>query len=99
MPYIKEEDREKFLYTPKKLGSNSEVDLLRKVAESCDTAGDLNYVFTVLCHQYLQIRGKNYQNINDCIGALEGCKMELYRRIVAPYEDVKIAVNGDVKHI
>jgi hypothetical protein len=30
------------------------------------------------------------------IGALENCKMELYRRKIAPYEDIKIEENGDV---
>jgi hypothetical protein len=99
MPYIKQEDRKKFLYTPAKLGPNSEVDLLAKAAENCDTPGDLNYAFTVLCHGYLRKQGLNYQHLNDCIGALEGCKQEIYRRVAAPYEDLKIAENGDVKGI
>ena len=99
MPYITQEDRKKFLYTPAKLGPNSEVDMLAKVAENCDTPGDLNYVFTVLCHKYLRKQGLNYQHLNDCVGALEGCKQELYRRVAAPYEDDKIAQNGDVKGI
>ena len=97
MPYIKQEDRKKFLYTPEKLGPNSQVDLFARIAEKCDTPGDLNYAFTVLCHGYLRKQGLNYQHINDVIGALEGCKQELYRRIAAPYEDDKIAQNGDVK--
>jgi hypothetical protein len=33
---------------------------------------------------------------NDVIGALECCKLELYRRMVAPYENTKIKENGDV---
>jgi len=32
----------------------------------------------------------------DAIGALECAKLELYRRVAAPYEDTKIAENGDV---
>ena len=57
--------------------------------------GQLNYVFTTVIQDYL---GKvpNYQRFNDAIGALEACKLELYRRMVAPYEDKKIAENGDV---
>jgi hypothetical protein len=27
---------------------------------------------------------------------LECCKLELYRKIAAPYEDIKIQENGDV---
>lgn len=34
--------------------------------------------------------------INDCIGACEGAKLEFYRRVASPYEDVKIKQNGDV---
>jgi len=37
-----------------------------------------------------------YQNINDLLGALEGAKLELYRRVAAPYEDEKVESNGDV---
>lgn len=60
------------------------------------TAGELNYVFTVLAHDYWLRSGMGYQAFNDIIGALEGCKLELYRRKVVPYEDGKIKENGDV---
>lgn len=59
-------------------------------------AGELNYTFTLIALKYLETQGKNYQHINDIIGALEGCKLELYRRVAAPYEDTKIQENGDV---
>lgn len=59
-------------------------------------AGELNYVLTVIAHRYWNDNGQNYQAFNDIIGALEGCKLELYRRKVAPYEDEKIKENGDV---
>jgi len=56
----------------------------------------LNYVFTQVITEYLDNNGESYQTINDIVGALECCKLELYRRIVAPYEDQKIKENGDV---
>jgi len=87
MPYIKNNQRNIFGDLPKDLGY------------CCDNAGELNYVFTVIVQNYLKDKGLNYQNINDCIGALEGCKLELYRRVAAPYEDEKIDENGDVKSI
>lgn len=59
-------------------------------------AGQLNYMLTLLIHWYFKTNGKNYQAINDIIGALDGCKMEFYRHVVAPYEDGKIKENGDV---
>ena len=59
-------------------------------------SGELNYLFTEICQFYWIENGQNYQAFNDIIGALEGCKLELYRRMVAPYEDQKIKENGDV---
>jgi hypothetical protein len=44
----------------------------------------------------MDAKGKNYQTVNDIVGALEGAKMEFYRRAAAPYEDLKIKENGDV---
>jgi len=99
MPYIKQEDRKKFCYQPVKLGPNSDIDLVKATGGCCDTAGDLNYAFTVIIQQYLKNHGVNYQHLNDCVGALEGAKLELYRRVAAPYEDTKIQENGDVKRI
>ena len=61
------------------------------------TAGDLNYIFTKLAiHYCIDKGGFNYQRFNDIMGALEGCKLELYRRQIAPHEDKKIKENGDV---
>lgn len=99
MPYIKQEDRKKFCYQPVKLGSRADIDLVKATGGCCDTAGDLNYAFTVIVQEYLKNHGVNYQHLNDCIGALEGAKLELYRRVAAPYEDAKIEENGDVKRI
>jgi hypothetical protein len=59
------------------------------------TPGELNFVLTRIVYAYWKERG-NYQAINDVLGALEGAKLEFYRRVAAPYEDTKIAENGDV---
>ena len=62
--------------------------------------GELNYLITEICQDYILDKGLSYQTLNDVLGALEGCKLELYRRRVAPYEDGKIQANGDVyEHI
>lgn len=60
------------------------------------TVGELNYQITELCKQYLSLFGEKYQTVNDIVGALECAKAEFYRRVAAPYEDTKIAANGDV---
>lgn len=57
--------------------------------------GELNYLITQLIQTYWTDHGR-YQAINDILGALEGAKLEFYRRVAAPYEDTKIKENGDV---
>jgi len=58
-------------------------------------AGELNYCLTRLLQRFLG-KTPEYQRYNAALGALEACKLELYRRKVAPYEDVKRQENGDV---
>ena len=58
--------------------------------------GNLNYLLTLLCQNYAEYNGNNYQAFNDVVGALECCKLEFYRRAIAEYEDEKIKLNGDV---
>ena len=65
-------------------------------AEAPRGPGQLNYVITKIVHEYMVNHGGNYQAFNDILGALEGCKLELYRRKIAYYEDKKIKENGDV---
>jgi hypothetical protein len=66
------------------------------VGKPASTAGELNYQITLLLKKYLVDNGKSYSKINDVMGALEGAKLEFYRRVAAPYEDQKIVENGDV---
>jgi hypothetical protein len=85
MPYIKWLHRER----------------LSKILEALNdkppqTAGELNYLVTMICRKYLEVFGKSYQTMNDIVGALECAKLELNRRVIGPYEDEKIAENGDV---
>ena len=55
-----------------------------------ESAGALNYVITRLLDDYLDPQGGvRYARINEVVGVLECAKMELYRRIAAPYEDTK----------
>jgi len=60
------------------------------------TAGELNYVITNQLVNYIFLNGESYQTFNDIIGALEGAKLEIYRRLIVPYEDRKARENGDV---
>ena len=46
------------------------------------TAGELNYEVTQKIIEYLVTHDLGYQTINDVVGALEGAKLEFYRRVV-----------------
>jgi hypothetical protein len=80
MPYIKKERREAILAGAKP-----------------QDAGELNFAITTLVDGYLIDKGTvRYAHLNEVIGAIECAKLELYRRVAAPYEDVKISEAGDV---
>ncbi len=65
-----------------------------------ETAGELNYALTRLVDDYLVRRGGlRYARLNEVVGALECAKLELYRRLAAPYEDGKRASAGDVYRV
>ena len=85
MPYIDQEHRDKL---------DPHIEELTEILRNM---GDLNYTITKLCDAYLSTEvGIRYARINDLIGALECAKLELYRRVAAPYEDTKVTHNGDV---
>jgi hypothetical protein len=83
MPYIKQQSR---------LEIETGYDDRTRSAE---TPGELNYNITFLLREYLG-NAPNYDKFNSVLGVLEAAKLELYRRMVAPYEDTKIKENGDV---
>jgi len=60
-----------------------------------ETPGELNYSITILVLAYVQTHGLSYKSINDVLGAIEGAKLEFYRRVAVPYEESKIKLNGD----
>jgi len=84
MPYIKQEDREKF-YAP-----------LELLNVNITSIGEMNYVITSICHDYLRRSNGKYADHNALIGVLEAAKLEFYRRQVVKYEEQKILENGDL---
>jgi hypothetical protein len=61
-----------------------------------ETAGELNYVVSTAVWRYLSRKGASYAAINEAVGVLECAKLELYRRVAAPYEDRKCEQHGDI---
>lgn len=86
MPYIDQKNRDRIHneWSPREYGI------------LVNSAGELNYVITVILDEYISEYGDNYRVYNEVIGVLECVKQEIYRRVVSPYEDFKRAINGDV---
>ena len=85
MPYIKREGRK-------------EIDpFVEALFSNLETRGDMNYAITKLLHKYIKRAGLKYRNLNDAIGIVECVKLELYRKIVSNYEDIKIDENRDIE--
>lgn len=84
MPYIKDKDRQVF------------EGAIQEINNVMMNPGELNYVITRLIHGYVNFHGLSYDSLNDAVGVLECAKQEFIRRVVGPYEDIKIKSNGDV---
>jgi len=68
-----------------------------ETGETESTAGRLNYSISRILGAILNDDERiSYARINELVGVLECAKIELYRRIAAPYEDDKSRINGDV---
>lgn len=100
MPYIKKDER--LVY------DDAISNIIKKIKTQVDInsesilPGHLNYIITrLLSDVHFKVNDKkinrNYSDYNSIIGMLECCKLEFYRKQVAPYEEKKIWDNGDVK--
>lgn len=97
MPYISEEKRKIIQESLKNITNvlhELNLEDINSNIENRSRSGNLNYIFTYLINEMYNIN--RYYELNDAIGLLECCKLELYRRRVAPYEDIAIKKNGDM---
>lgn len=80
MPYIPPEDRQRI-----------------DAGGAPETPGELNYAISRMVDEYVSDRGGvRYAHLNEVVGVLECAKLELYRRLAAPYEDEKRRESGEV---
>lgn len=92
MPYISQEQRE--------ILNDKMKDLLIYILTNDISIGEINFIITSILNIYMRRIASNlrltYEVYNSLIGVLECAKQELYRRVIASYEDIKIKENGDV---
>lgn len=93
MPYIQEHSRQ--VLDPHIDALIAELGLAGGTGGIGYAVGELNYIFTRLIVAALGNLPK-YVDYNAAIGVLESCKLELYRRAVAGYENGKADEHGDV---
>ena len=85
MPYTLDEDRER---------QKAAIAILTDAIQS---KGDLNYTICELVGQLILKTKISYTQISEWIDGVHGAERELTRRILGPYEDLKIQQNGDVE--
>ena len=59
-------------------------------------AGQLTYNLQQELLRFIEANGLKYQTLAECLGALEGAKIDLQERIIKPYEERKRIENNDV---
>lgn len=94
MPYIDKAERK--YYDP-------DIEKLAKWIQG--RPGELSYIITAITHIWLKKRHPMergpvpYSSLSLAIGALESTKLELYRKVIGPYEDRKLQENGRVSDL
>lgn len=84
MPYIKDEEKMTFQ------------DTIHKLSTFITNKGHLNYAISELVGILIVQTGVSYTNMSEKIDTVHDAETELRRRLLDPYEDIKIKENGDV---
>lgn len=87
MPYIEQNERKVF---------DRRID---KMSKTIEHVGQLNYIITRLCHNWIIEWGTRYTNLNAVVGVLNCVLFEFYAIIARPYEDKKKAENGGITQL
>ena len=91
MPYLKKYDKEKVIDN-----GGLELENYYSNLKPQEFAGHLNYLNYKLVKSWIKKNGQRYWILALIVGTLICCVFEIYRRIVAPYEQSVIEKNGDV---
>jgi hypothetical protein len=94
MPYIKDNYRKELQESIDQLAQKIQVIHQNHPEQTRD--GLLNFAVTELLNEVFP--DARYTDFNELIGFLECCKLEYYRKKIAPYEDLKEQENGSVRN-
>jgi len=95
MPYIHKDERYKYNNL-----INALADILNTRKDNDELSGELNYVFFRLSRLLTDQESggeRSYARMAIVTSALTGACSEFRRRVMSPYEDEKIGLNGDVE--
>ena len=71
--------------------------IMDMLLDTPSSPGQLAYCIQKLVSDYMELSGRNYTTYAMVTGILETLKLELYRRVIGPYEEFKKDENGDVE--
>jgi len=89
MPYIRQVDRKEFFGILTKIYNK-----ISKIKDKQERVGLLSYLITSILTDCIEPR--KYSDYTLLFGLLETIKHEIYRKMLAPYEDKKREENGDL---
>ena len=84
MPYIPDKEKHEM------------ADYIDDVVKFIESKGDLNYAICELVGKVILNDGISYTKMSEKIDAVHDAEAELRRRLLDPYENLKITENGDV---
>ena len=87
MPYIKVEDRAKYITILKAIESIPVIE----------TKGDLEYLVFVLQKKFMKTREVRYSTLHEVVYAVQHCADEYRRRYLYKREDEAKDTNGDIE--
>lgn len=70
-----------------------------ELINDAENAGELNYLITVIIHDYIRRIGLRYETLNEAIGVLECTKASLIQTVLTPYENKKMKENGNISEL
>ncbi len=90
MPYIPQERRQELYPLISKVAGEIQAAVESGIGKR---GGEVNFA---ICTLIDMLYDRNYTELSAAVGDVECAKLEVYRRLLGPYEDGKIAIEGDV---